>query len=305
MIFSASLTRWYHSTPIWRLLYQVAYFLLLLELIRLVRSPTNIEVNLSLYSAAALSSIGLTIWARPIVLHAAKSKLSENMLKVLQAFVLVVSVIPARDAVSYSLELPPQDFDLTVAILTLVFCPIIWLGASTVLVLIAYLTSIGSMFILSVVSSVLTPIEALASIVKPQGLSIAEKYQEKKRAISVYSNDIIGHSMGIFAILVLLTHLFTWASSFPTRIEDFVRLVAYFADYHEQDSYPGLIKSTKSRLHENGIVSYAIPTGNLKLNIFVSEVDFTSQPIVNKFTPPPIHKVPERNLTSAIRNTGG
>jgi hypothetical protein len=65
------------------------------------------------------------------------------------------------------------------------------------------------------------------------------------------------HAFGALAVAVLLVWPFEAASKY-LHDKEFVRLVAYAADFHEAASYPGVLPKERVRLHENGIVSSAV-----------------------------------------------
>lgn len=87
------------------------------------------------------------------------------------------------------------------------------------------------------------------------------RYKERIKILRVNMSDTAFGSIGsvatgiiAFALLVALTSQDNFAKSFILRI-------AYYADYQIGTLYPGVDHSLRYRLHENGIVSYAIENG--------------------------------------------
>lgn len=66
-----------------------------------------------------------------------------------------------------------------------------------------------------------------------------------------------GHALGALVFGGLITIGLTQFSTVSRSFAPLIRLTAYYADYQMVSRYPGIDVTRKSRLHTNGIVSYA------------------------------------------------
>jgi hypothetical protein len=142
------------------------------------------------------------------------------------------------------LGLPPQDFEVTVRVWTLLFYLPIWTGVFYILTLVFALFAFISAGILSLITS--------SSLV-----NIFATKARWKLVLDRFVFRSFGHAGGAFMFAAITAAGLTWYFSAITRLEPAIRLTAYYADYQIVPRYPGVDTTRRLRLHPNGVVSYA------------------------------------------------
>lgn len=152
------------------------------------------------------------------------------MIIVSHLVILILATAYSRNLVADSLMLPPQDFDLTVSLLTLLlYIPTWGIVTAAVLAILVLLFYFASLVIGAVGKSPTKPLL---------------------------------HSAGVFMLLLFVTGALDTFFAHEKRITPLVRLAALFLDYQPAENYPGVKKGERVRLHENGIISVAELTEN-------------------------------------------
>ena len=131
---------------------------------------------------------------------------------------------------SSAIGLPAQDFDLTVGLVTLVLCVPVWGVAVAaifgVIAAIHYLLVLAKMLLNRSLSEVVVA---------------------------------FGQCIGAFVCAFLSIYGFEYVTRHHREADPAIRLVAYFVDYQPAPKYPGIGAQERVRLHENGIISVAVP----------------------------------------------
>ncbi len=220
--------------PLWQKLYLsgVLMFVLLTVLTYsarfLPRAAVEIALGTLLIVGGVLIASGFIAWCWPLIVRLWRLWIGRVFLVILNALVLLLATALARLSVSASLQLPPQDFDLTVALFALPNYVFVWY------------------FLLSVVTSVTGVTLFLVA-----GAKVIAGPRNQHPGW-----DLL-HAVGALAVTGLMIGPFEMASKYLLDRE-FVRLVAYAVDFHEAANYPGVLAKERVRLHENGIVSSAV-----------------------------------------------
>jgi hypothetical protein len=181
-------------------------------------------------------------------------------------FVVFLAAIPARFAVAHATGLPPQDFDLSVALLTgLLYVPV-WFGVtSAVLLLIATVQFSYSLLLLFVTMPIQQFVIALISEQSAIREWTVKRSEESQRFIKL--------TFGTIILSALLAGMFGMLTSLVITQSTFVRWIAYCADFQSIPSYPCLTTGERARLHENGAVSIAKPS-RMDVDIRVEVLNF-------------------------------
>ena len=117
----------------------------------LKRDPSTFFVAIAFLSFA----VGFASWAGPQLRKVWESSLGKLLLPLLHGLVLLLSIIWARFLVAEALGLPPQDFDMTVGIWTLVLYVPVWVFVIAILTFLFYVMAMVSILILEIVNLIL------------------------------------------------------------------------------------------------------------------------------------------------------
>ena len=204
-----------------------------------------------------------------------------------QVLVIPLSIFLSRYLVSTSIGLPPQDYDLTILAITPFFYVYVVCFFISLIALVKLLVPFLGMFIGSWVNIFVTVSFIIMVIIflnDPEFLiNSIDQLADQHYLISLL---II--SLGVFALFLdsykplNLKKIDIW-SAFKNNLRNLsiiaaccfliefyahvaiksshIRLIAYYLDYFESPSYPGLNSNEKVHIHENGVISYAIKNG--------------------------------------------
>ena len=178
--------------------------------------------------ASLAFAIGFSIWCWPTAKKVWKHPVGRVLIVILHLFVLLFAAILARNVVASALGLPPQDFDVTVSFIALIFYIPAW----------------------SIVASILVGIFAFFLYVI--GLLIGLFNRPFKETAKLF-----GHAAGALAICLYSFSVFKFANQNEKSLHPLVRWVALFGDFQSANSYPGTSTTERIRLHENGVISVA------------------------------------------------
>ena len=213
--------------------------------------------NVALFVSAASFTTGFLMWVVPKMRELWKYPVRRVALVALHATILFVAVPISRHFTALALGLPPQDFDITVAFVALELYPALW-----VLTL-----SLGAM-ILSVGLLLVSAVMALLSSFHWIALGRAGHWEQCSHRLGFRA---CLHAMGATLIAVGAAMLWGWHADLLLSHPDLIRRVAYLTDYQPAANYPGVNASARLRLHENGVVSYAVPNG-WNIDIVVGQI---------------------------------
>jgi hypothetical protein len=203
--------------------------------------------NVALFVSAVSFATAFLMWVAPKLRALWKYPMRRFALVALHATILFVAVPIARHFTAVAIGLPPQDFDITVAFVALELYPALW-----VLTL-----SLGAMS-LSVGLLLVSMITSLLSSFHWTAFGRANNWEQRSHRLGFRAWL---HAMGATLVAVGAAMLWGWHANLLLSQPDLIRRVAYLTDYQPAAKYPGVDAGARLRLHENGVVSYAVPNG--------------------------------------------
>ena len=214
----------------------------------LIMNPRTNPGTLSLFAAGPLLLFmaGFLIWIVPKLLAFGRSRVGTVPLVVLSALLAPFCLAGARQYVGAAVRLPPQSFDVTVALYAVLYLPIAWAAVAVCILLLAFLVfPIAAM----VSSSIRIPLQGFAT--NPAGW-----FARTLGRIESVENEAINHALGgivLAGVIVLFVALYSKA----VLNQEVTRLMAYGLDFSQADMYPGIEPGRRMRLLDNGFVAYA------------------------------------------------
>nr|CBA30127.1 hypothetical protein Csp_C21990 [Curvibacter putative symbiont of Hydra magnipapillata] len=223
--------------------YQVhllAFGVLLSSVVLAWKSPGSYGVQQTLMLISSLGfAAGFSVWCWPTVKKVWAHPVGKTAIATFHVFVLFLSTAFARSVVASSLGLPPQDFDMTVAAISLAsYIPAWSLVISLVLGVTAVTLEIAGFF---------------AMLARHSFGTVAKLFARMFGAIAIcaISGDICGFAM-----------------KNETLLHPAARWIAYFCDFQPAARYPGIAEGERIRLHENGVISVAeIQGGEIRIQV--------------------------------------
>jgi hypothetical protein len=226
----------------------------------------NFAIEIVTFVASILFLVGFVSWIWPWLKEKWQYTVGKVIISVLHAIILFASVVPSRYFVAKSLGLPPQDFDVTVGFLALELYPVMWLLVISIISLLLYVF----LLIIAVLCSFTSyPLFNELTIFFSKAFSPSSKVRYfvehgREKIMSRY----FFHAIGAAIVAICGGAVWDWHSRFILQHPQPIRWVAYLADYQPSILYPGVSKTTRLRLHENGVVSYAERNGwNIQITI--------------------------------------
>lgn len=184
-------------------------------------------------------AIGFSIWSWPYARMVWAHPLGKAIVTSVHVFVLLLATAFARFVVGASLRLPPQDFDLTVGFVTLVFYIPAWSIAVSI-----FLGGIAVLFEL---------IGMLSMVIIKSSSGVAKCF---------------AHMAGAFAICYFSICVYQFAMENEKSLHPMVKWIAFFGDFQPAPLYPGVYEGERIRLHENGVISVAdIKNGTIEIRV--------------------------------------
>jgi len=228
--------------------------------------------DVELFSAFALPSMalfcaGFMKWAIPSVLRIFASARSRWLWIIPQTLLFPFCISLARGAVAFSTGLPPQFFDLTVALISILFVPLAWIF------LVSGVSLAGAVFGTFTWSLGRTFARFVEYFKTICSLSPAPSMPSKNAG-----GQVSDHLIGYFVTLTLLLGLSSVYEEHVRR-PDIIRLLVYVLDFNRVTIYPGLKHDVPLRLIDNGKVAYATRTG-WNVSIVVEELPPTHANVV-------------------------
>lgn len=186
-----------------------------------------------LFLASLAFAIGFSIWCWPTVKIVWVHPVGKALIVIVHLFVLLFAAILARNVVASALGLPPQDFDVSVSFIALVFYIPAWSMVVSILV------GISAFFLYFI------------------GLLIGVFNRPFRETVKLF-----GHAAGALAICIYSSSVFDFANKNEKSLHPLVRWVALFGDFQSAEAYPGVGATERIRLHENGVISVATVENN-------------------------------------------
>ncbi|MDS0860938.1 hypothetical protein NUV25_24830, partial [Burkholderia pseudomultivorans] len=189
---------------------------------------------------------GFLIWFVPKLLAFGRSQIGTMPIVVVSALLAPICLGVSRQFVGAIVHLPPQSFDVTVALFAVLFIPIGWgIVVSAILLFVCLILIPGVM----VVSS-FRPLVGIFAV-DPAGwlARTLVRVAAAERAIGNHAGGAL-----VFGIVFLLSSSFYAAAVMNPAV---CRLAAYALDFSYADDYPGILPGQRIRLLDNGFVAYA------------------------------------------------
>lgn len=209
-------------------------FLIAIFMATLISFPAFKGMHLVLLFIASLAfAIGFSIWSWPTVKKVWDHPAIKVLTVIIHLFVLLTSAILARNVVASAIGLPPQDFEVSVGLIALVYYVPTWAMFVSILV------GIFAFFLYLI------------------GLFIGTVNRPFKETVK-----LLGHAAGALAICFYSFYVFDFAYKNEKSLYPFVRWVALLGDFQRVVAYPGFGATERIRLHENGVISVATVENN-------------------------------------------
>lgn len=209
------------------------------------------------------------LWIFPIASRIFRSKITRSVAIIFHAFAVFLGAIPARNLISATMGLPPQDYDLAVSLIALFFYPLSWIFLAATVASIFYVlagVSATALFILHQLLEVPKMIFSIFSMRLQQSID-----KLNSRIDSVVEISLM-HGAGAVILSLFLVSSLQIFTEFSHTSNRAVAILAYFTDYHYNSSYPIVRQGVQSKIHGNGVVSYAYPEDSWYLRFEVEEV---------------------------------
>lgn len=193
---------------------------------------------------------GFAAWLFPVVLKMSDSRVGRLSLVAVNAVVLVFAFVYARSIVWNALQLPPQDFDVTVSLIALATYIPMWLIIVSGTLFVAYVVLIFFGMAVKFIAPTVT--STFASIFGEHRL-----VQKASSRLSERATKALFHGIGSAVMASVAAVMFTAFNTSTSSAKEAVKWIAYWADFYPSGIYPGVPKDARIRLHENGVVSTA------------------------------------------------
>lgn len=235
----------------------LSYTSLVMVIVSIILAFLNVPkvvADFILWSALVGFGIGSLFWIcqyQPLI-DFIKSPFGRWIYFGLHALIAWHSIVLARTIVVRGIGLPPQDFDSTVSLISLISFPIVW-GMFASLILLV----IGMFYLTSIFAAKFIKHFKKTSILYRFWLFVARKSRnagisEDKGFFSGFTE--IGRALGCLALVAIL---FSIHDVTVKNLAVASRWIAYYVDYRSMKSYPCSASDEQVVLHENGIISTA------------------------------------------------
>jgi len=210
--------------------------------------------NPLLFAALALPTLLLTVagflsWLIPIMRRGPIASGWKLLAIGVQAVLIPLCVSMARIVVTAATGLPGQSFDITVALLAVVFVPFAWSVVAATLALFSICFSGIFFTIWDCLHNLVRP------FVVPWSLKMGTIETQRQKAKET-SNHVAGFFMTSMLFLLGCSAYIAFVCD-----QDFVRLMAYALDFSPMEHYPGVESGRHAKLLDNGLIAYAHRTG--------------------------------------------
>lgn len=210
-------------------LYLVAFCIFVVNIVLSKVCPdTKVAQQALMFLASSGFAMAFSIWCWPHITKVWANPIGRVAITVLHLLVLYFAAVYSRFVVGSALGLPPQDFDLTVSLVSLaLYIPAWSIFISILLGLVAIVFEITWFFSLLAKQSFESTVKSLA------------------------------HMVGALAVCYISGSVYGFVEKNVNSLLPLVKWVAYFSDYQPAPNYPGIAVGERVRLHENGVVSVA------------------------------------------------
>lgn len=206
--------------------------------------------------------MGFTIWILPKAIAMGNSKIGVAMLVCLQALMIPICLAMARKIIADAVQLPPESFDATVALISVLLIPVAW--AVFIITLIVAI-SLALTVVAAIIVSAIFLLQTLSTVLP--FVAANNRFHGWCATLYSYQNRTVERMTGAFVVALVICGLMAGYGALvldrPT-----VRFLAYLLDFNIAEDYPGVRHGEPMRLLENGLVVYAKRDGfNVKFNV--------------------------------------
>jgi hypothetical protein len=300
-IFSYRILPKWQSLHLTERLYLVAFVVMFLGFVSSGMSGNISYFKGTVLLAYAACSLGFVIWIWPWLQKIWRSSVGKLAITLLNGSVLLIDVIYARLLVADALGLPPQDFDMTVAVCAWIFYIPVWLMVVALLAAVMAIIFQLYAFLLMLIDTLVQPIDLILSLILffillcfiyirllyllitrfsakdiaehfnqpfPVGANLSHFFEQQPRGSLINRSKLIkagfrnfSHVIGIIGIIAAVAYAWQSYPAVTESLKPAVRALAYIVDFQQVPLYPGVEVNKRLRLHENGVVSYAEERG--------------------------------------------
>ena len=257
--------------------YTLAFFSFIAHLLLRSFESSFIQDGWLIRLAAVLICLGYLMYVFPFVKKLWAYAAFKAFAYLFHAIVLVGAVFTAKTLVASAINLPPEDFDITVSLLSIPLYPLIWLALGTLVLIL----TIPIFFLIGIL---LTPVLFVIDVVRDyfryrklvsknkHGL---EKYYGSNEILlsKKYGYDILSHCVSAFLVLGLVFYNTSPIIESTEVTEKAIEHLVYYFDYSDIDRYPCIDKQKKVKVHRNNVVSYASATAATGVVIEVTRLN--------------------------------
>jgi len=222
----------------------------------LVRQKSSTFSEAILILAGIAFAAGFAYWFLPQLRKVWGFPLGKLAVMLLHGLILLLSAILARFLVAEALRLPPQDFDMTVGIWTLVLYLPVWLFVIAFLTFLFYAIALVCFLVFIICEQIVGIAADFLSALQLLHAASCALVSFRRRLLGL-GNKVFGHAIGAAAVSLIAMYIWAWFFAGIRSLGPLIRWVAYCADFQEASLYPGVEAKRRFRLHENGVVSYA------------------------------------------------
>jgi hypothetical protein len=179
----------------------------------------------------------------------------------------------------------PQDFEATVAFWAAVFLPVAWIAFFLGPIAIVYGLLLLAFEVASLVNVVLSSggwevLISLLELSSPTAAHRLRRFIEQARSKTAeLAWKSWGRAFGAFMLVFAIAVVHEQYTSAKTYLKPMIRGIAYLADYQQIPQYPGIDGNRRSRIHGNGIVSYAEDhRGNIIISVDYVRFNTSKEP---------------------------
>ncbi|MEK6298687.1 MAG: hypothetical protein V4793_46545 [Paraburkholderia tropica] len=193
-------------------------------------------------------SLAFLVGTWPKLLRFANTRFGTLPLIGLHAILLPVCIGLARQTVATAMTLPPQSFDVTVALIAVLLVPALW----CVLVAATLIATAALSMLVPMSGILLRPFASLLSLL----LETQPWANQAQARFASFERRLMDHAVGAiasFILIAVLAGIYAAVLFKPANI----RLVAYALDFSEANGYPGIEPNRRMRLLDNGYIAYA------------------------------------------------
>lgn len=264
-------TKIWPRRPITEHLYRAAVVAGLLAIAVLLADQASLSRAL-FFLSWALACAGFGTWLIKHAINLWKFEVSRALVAWSHAAMLLGAYLLSRWCVALTLGLPAKDFDGAVAIMTILCACVVYIA----------MILLGCM-VIAVGCLILAPVLESAWLIStfPEGERLRQ-YLSEQFGIRFFKQpspgprpsglSLLAHLSGGLCVIFALVGSIQPILDFSINNIELTRRVAFYADYHLQERYPGITPGQRFILHDNNVISIAREVDG-KVEIAVGVID--------------------------------